>query len=81
MPHPAPSPRHSAATITTTRPSSFIAVEMFCTHFPEATPLRLMSVNSPISAMPSAFDWPSEAPINRPRYSPHTTPMAAMAAV
>jgi hypothetical protein len=78
--HPAPVPAKPATRTTPTRAVTLAAVDRFCAQRPAATPTRFRPVTRPISTMPRR-DAPSAGqPSSRARYSPLTTPMAAMAA-
>ena len=52
----------------------------FCTHRPDATPTKLIQVNSATQPAASHGVLPAGAPSKRPRYSPPTVPIAAIAA-
>src|SRR5207302_343810 len=76
---PAPVPRANAITTTPPRASSFAAVTTFCTHRPDATPTRLIPVNSATSPTPIGAMSAGGRPESRTRNSPAATPIAAIA--
>ncbi len=76
---PAPVPRANAITTTPLSASSFAAVTTFCTHRPDATPTRLIAVNSATSPAPSGAVSAEGQPESRTRNSPAATPIAAIA--
>src|SRR5213596_1097466 len=76
---PAPVPRANAITTTPPSASSLAAVTTFCTHRPDATPTRLMPVNSATSPAPSGAMSAGGQPSRRTRNSPAATPIAAIA--
>src|SRR5438034_362301 len=75
---PAPVPRANAITTTPPSASSLAAVTTFCTHRPDATPTRLMPVNSATSPAPSGAMSAGGQPSRRTRNSPAATPIAAI---
>src|SRR6266436_4520960 len=77
--HPALVPRANAITTTPPSASSFAAVTTFCTHRPDATPTRLIPVNSATSPAPSGAVSVGGQPESRTRNSPPATPIAAIA--
>src|SRR5881396_2386793 len=76
---PAPVPRANAITTTPPSASSLAAVTTFCTHRPDATPTRLMPVNSATSPAPSGAMSAGGQASRRTRNSPAATPIAAIA--
>src|SRR5438309_1228001 len=76
---PAPVPRANAITTTPPSASSLAAVTTFCTHRPDATPTRLMPVNSATNPAPSGAMSAGGQPSRRTRNSPAATPIAAIA--
>src|SRR5205809_4695694 len=76
---PAPVPRVNAITTTPPSASSLAAVTTFCTHRPDATPTRLMPVNSATSPAPSGAMSAGGQASRRTRNSPAATPIAAIA--
>src|SRR5216684_3872739 len=76
---PAPVPRANATTTTPPSASNFAAVTTFCTHRPDATPTRLIPVNSATSPAPSGAISAGGQPARRTRNSPPATPIAAIA--
>src|SRR2546426_7165090 len=76
---PAPAPRANAITTTPPSASSFAAVTTFCTHRPDATPTRLIPVNSATNPAPSGAVSAGGQPESRTRNSPPATPIAAIA--
>src|SRR6266550_432051 len=76
---PAPVPRANAITTTPPSASSLAAVTTFCTHRPDATPTRLIPVNSATSPTPSGAMSAGGRPESRTRNSPAATPIAAIA--
>src|SRR5881227_841825 len=75
---PAPVPRANAITTTPPSASSLAAVTTFCTHRPDATPTRLMPVNSATNPAPSGAMSAGGQPSRRTRNSPAATPIAAI---
>src|SRR5947209_4327649 len=71
---PAPVPRANAITTTPPSASSLAAVTTFCTHRPDATPTRLMPVNSATNPAPSGAMSAGGQPSRRTRNSPAATP-------
>src|SRR6266704_2382865 len=76
---PAPVPRANATTTTPPSATSFAAVTRFCTHRPDATPTRLIPVNSATSPAPRGAVSAGGQPESRTRNSPPATPIAAIA--
>src|SRR5436190_7218773 len=76
---PAPVPRANAITTTPPSASSLAAVTTFCTHRPDATPTRLMPVNSATNPAPTGAMSAGGQPSRRTRNSPPATPIAAIA--
>src|SRR6266581_3387020 len=76
---PAPVPCVNAITTTPPSASSLAAVTTFCTHRPDATPTRLMPVNSATNPAPSGAMSAGGQPSRRTRNSPAATPIAAIA--
>src|SRR5256886_7454626 len=76
---PAPVPRANATTTTPPSATSFAAVTRFCTHRPDATPTRLIPVNSATSPAPRGAVSAGGQPERRTRNSPPATPIAAIA--
>src|SRR6267378_3144322 len=76
---PAPVPRAHATTTTPPHAITFAAVTTSCTHRPDATPTRLIPVNSATSPAPSGAMSVGGQPARRTRNSPPATPIAAIA--
>src|SRR5438128_6475367 len=76
-----PAPHHTPDTTPPTPPaaSSLPAATTFCTHRPDATPTRLMPVNSATNPAPSGAMSAGGQPSRRTRTAPPATPIAAIA--
>src|SRR5436190_12707652 len=77
---PAPCPATNATTTMPASARTLAAVERFCTQRPDVTPVRLIATSTATATTPSHLLTPGDQPSRRPRYSPVTTPSAAIAA-